>query len=57
MVDITRKNYERNCIETKVDNYGILWLNDKHIEEGLGHKGQETTKKYGLNKKNIDMNW
>ena len=58
MVDITRKNYERNCIETKVDNDGILWLNDKHIEEGIRHKNlQETTKKYGLNKKNIDMNW
>ena len=52
MVDVTRKNYERNGIETKVDNDGILWLNDKHIEEGLGHKNlQETTKKYGLNKK------
>ena len=38
MVDITRKNYERNGIETKVDNDGILWLNDKHIEEGLGHR-------------------
>ena len=50
--------YEGNGIETRVDNGGILWLNDKHIDEGLGHKNlQETTKKYGLNKKNIDMNW
>ena len=37
MVDISRKTYERNGIET-VDNDGILWLNKKHIEEGLDHK-------------------
>ena len=30
--------YERNGIETNVDNDGIFWLNDKHIDEGLGHK-------------------
>ena len=29
--------YERNGIETIVDNVGILWLNEKHIEDGLGH--------------------
>ena len=33
MVDISRKTYERNDIETIVDNDGILWLNEKHIEE------------------------
>ena len=31
MVDISRKTYERNGIETIVDNDGILWLNEKHI--------------------------
>ena len=30
IVDITRKTYERNGIETIVDNDGILWLNGKH---------------------------
>ena len=30
MVDISRKTYERNDIETIVDNDGILWLNEKH---------------------------
>ena len=26
------KTYEKNGILTKVDNNGILWLNEKHIE-------------------------
>ena len=30
--------YERNSVETIVDNDGYLWLNKKHIEEWLGHK-------------------
>ena len=38
MVDLSRKTYERNGIETIVDNDRILWLNEKHIEEGLDHK-------------------
>ena len=37
MVDISRKAYEGNGVETIVDNDGILWLNEKHIEEGLDH--------------------
>ena len=32
MVDISRKTYERNGIETIVDNDGILWLNEKNVE-------------------------
>ena len=38
MTDISRKTYERNDIETIVDNDGILWLNEKHIEERLDSK-------------------
>ena len=34
LIDISRKTYEKNGIETIVDNYGILWLNEKHIEKG-----------------------
>ena len=30
MVDVSRKMYERNDIQTTVDNDGILWLNEKH---------------------------
>ena len=46
MLDISRKTSERNSIEI-VDNDGILWWNEKHIEEELGHqKFQEITTKY-----------
>ena len=38
MVDISRKTYERNGIETIVDDDGILWLNEEQIEERLDHK-------------------
>ena len=37
MVDISRKTYEGNGIETTVDNDGILQLYEKHIK-GLDHK-------------------
>ena len=38
MVDISKKTYENNDIEVIVDGIGALWLNEKHIEEKLGHK-------------------
>ena len=41
MVDISRKTYEINGIETIADNDEILWLNEKHIEAGLDHKSWE----------------
>ena len=47
IVDTSKKKCERNCIETRVDNHGILWLNEKHIEEELNHKSLwEVTIKY-----------
>ena len=47
MVDISRKTYGRNVIETIVDNDRILWSNEKHIDEGLDHKIlQQITTKY-----------
>ena len=33
MAGISRKTYERNGTETIADNDGILWLNEKYIEE------------------------
>ena len=30
MVEISRKTYQRNGIETIIDIDGILWLNEKH---------------------------
>ena len=38
MVNIDKKTYENNNIEAIVDDIGKLWLNEKHIEEKLGHK-------------------
>ena len=39
MADISRKkSYERNGVEKIVDNDGILWLNESHIDERLDHK-------------------
>ena len=38
MVDISKKTYEKNAVETIWDSDGILWLNEKHIKEGLDHK-------------------
>ena len=38
MVSITKETYENNDIETIVDSIGKLWLNEKNIEEKLGHK-------------------
>ena len=50
MVNISRKTYKRNSIETIVDNNRILWLNEKHIEEGLDHKNlREITIKHHSN--------
>ena len=50
MVGISRKTYERNGIETIVDNSEILCLNEKHIEESLDQKKlQEIAIKYHSN--------
>ena len=52
MLDISRKKYDRNGIETIIDNDGILWLNEKHTEEGLDHKNlRDITTKYNSNNK------
>ena len=38
MVNIDKETYENNNMEAIVDGTGTLWLNEKHIEEKLGHK-------------------
>ena len=35
---MNKETYENNDIEAIVDGIGTLWLNEKHIEEKLGHK-------------------
>ena len=32
---ITKETYEKNGVEVIVDNNNTLWLNEKHIKEGL----------------------
>ena len=47
MIDISRKTYGRNGVETTVDSNGVLWLNENQMEEGLDHKSlRVTTVKY-----------
>ena len=38
LVDIGKETYKSNGIKVIVDDIGTLWLNEKHIEEKLGHK-------------------
>ena len=38
MANITRETYEANGIEVITDEFGKLWLNERHVQEQLGHK-------------------
>ena len=39
MVNIEKqKIYENNEIEVITDEFGKLWLNERHVQEQLGHK-------------------
>ena len=38
MVDIGKETFENNKIEVILDGIGTSWLNEKHIEQKLGHK-------------------
>ena len=38
MINITKKTFENNNIEVIVDSANALWLNEKNIEEKLGHR-------------------
>ena len=37
MANITRETYKVNGIEV-TDEFGKLWLNERHVEKQLGHK-------------------
>ena len=48
MVNITKEAFENNDIEVIVDSVDTLWLNEKNIEEKLGHKHLSAiTNKFG----------
>ena len=38
MVNITKETYENNGIEVITDKLGELWLNERHVQQQLGHK-------------------
>ena len=38
MFNVDKETYENSDIEAIVDDIGMLWLNEKHIEEKLNHK-------------------
>ena len=38
MVNINKDTKKNNDIETIVDSIGRLWLNERNIDEKLGHK-------------------
>ena len=47
MVNITKETLENNDIEVIVGSVNILWLNERHIGEQLGHKNlPAVTNKY-----------
>ena len=47
MVNITKETHENNDIEVIVGSVNILWLNERHIGEQLGHKNlPPVTNKY-----------
>ena len=38
MINITKENYEANGIEVITDKFDELWLNERHVQQQLGHK-------------------
>ena len=57
MADISKEKYGKNGIETIVDNDGILWLNERYIEEGLDYKNLRETQYHIIQiTENKDMN-
>ena len=47
MVNITNEKYEKNGIEVITDQFGKLWLNERHVQERLELKNLLTlTNKY-----------
>ena len=44
MLNITKEPYENNSIEVITDKLGELWLNERHVQQQLGHKTLQTVK-------------
>ena len=47
MVNITKEIYKNNDIEVITNNLNTLWLNERYVQQQLGHKNlPAVTKKY-----------
>ena len=47
MANITKETYENNGMEVITDKLGELWLNERHVQQKLGHKNLPSlTNKY-----------
>ena len=56
MFNITKETLKNNGIEVIVDSVNALWLNEKNIEEKLGHKNLPViSNKYNKIYKKADM--
>ena len=57
VLKITKETWKNNGIEVIVNRISTLWLNEKNIEEKLGHKNLPViTNKYDKIYKKADMN-
>ena len=56
MVNITKEKYEANGIEVITDKLGELWLNERHVQQQLGHKNLPALTNTTKNIKNADLN-
>ena len=56
MINITKKTLQNNGIEVIVDSGNTLWLNEKNIEEKLGHKNLPVVTNTTKYTENADMN-
>ena len=49
MANITKETYEANGIKVMADEFGKLWLNERHIQKQLGRKNLPAlTNKYKI---------
>ena len=56
MVNITKGTYEANGIEVITDEFGKLWLKERHVQEQLGHKNLPAlTNKYDKKKQKMQI--
>ena len=57
MFNITKETLENNGIEVIADSVHVIWLNEKNIEEKLGHQNLPViSNKYNKIYKKADMN-